>query len=169
MPHTWDQDHKLTHLDFSYIGYAIEKDPDYIPFEERPMRAYVLGKHQTFFYPRAHQAWGLDFYKKALDEIRQTIPKFEMVGSFFDERSQEDQKKEGPLPIPEGIINLPKLGPKEFDNELRKARLLFGIGHPTASPSPYRAMARGVPFLSPVSCQAPLRSCPQLTPCSSSS
>ncbi|KAL1411949.1 hypothetical protein Q8F55_002942 [Vanrija albida] len=146
-PEWRDKEHNFRN--FTYLGYSIEKDKDYIPFEDRPMRAYVLGKHQTFFYPRAHQAWGLDYYKRALDEIRKTIPKFEMVGSFFDERNEEDQKKEGPLPIPEGIRNLPKLGPKEFDHELRQARLLLGIGHPTASPSPYRALARGVPFLSP--------------------
>ncbi|TXT07450.1 hypothetical protein VHUM_03170 [Vanrija humicola] len=117
------------------------------------MRVYVLGKHQTFFYRQ--NAWKPDFFKKAVDEIRKTIPTFEMVGSFFDERGKEDQVKEGPLPVPEGIRNLPKLGPKEFDNELRKARLLLGIGHPTASPSPYRALARGVPFLSPVSREPP--------------
>jgi hypothetical protein len=123
-----------------------------IPWNERPYRAYVLGKHVTFFYKdRAHVAWEFDFYKRALEQLRKRWPSFEFVSSFKDERSEEDQKKEGPLPIPEGIRNLSHLNATQFDHELSISRMLVGIGWPTASPSPYRAFARGVPFLSPVS------------------
>lgn len=141
--------------DFSYIGYSLEpqlQDTRFIPFEERPMRAYVLGKHQTFFYEdHAHVAWKRDTYKRALDEIRKDIPDFEFVGAFFDERGDDEKKKEGPLPLPEGIRNIYPLNATAFDDALSSARMLVGIGWPTASPSPYRALARGVPFLSPVS------------------
>lgn len=123
-----------------------------IPFNERPYRAYVLGKHQTFFYKdRAHVAWEHDFYKRALEHLRKKYPDFEFVGSFKDERSDDEIKEQGPLPIPEGIRNMPHLNASQFDYELCQSRMLVGIGWPTASPSPYRALARGVPFLSPVS------------------
>ncbi|BEI80867.1 hypothetical protein CcaverHIS002_0200270 [Cutaneotrichosporon cavernicola] len=36
-----------------------------------------------------------------------------------------------------------------FDEEYGKSRLLLGLGSPPLSPSPYRALARGVPFANP--------------------
>lgn len=138
---------------FSYIGYAMQdlKHTHHIPFNERPYRAYVLGKHQTFFYEKsgAHVAWHLDMYKRALDEMRKTYPSFEFVGAFFDERGDERKEKEGPIPLPEGIRNIYPLNSTQFDEALTESRMLVGIGWPTASPSPYRALARGVPFISP--------------------
>lgn len=124
----------------------------FIPHSERPHRAYVLGKHQTFFYTThgARVAWPLDFYARARTHMRTIYPDFEFVGSFKDERGEGDIAKEGPLPIPSGIRNLPRLNATAFDHELSQARVLVGIGYPTASPSPYRALAHGVPFLSPV-------------------
>jgi hypothetical protein len=124
----------------------------FIPFNERPYRAYVLGKHQTFFYKgRAWVTWEQDYYLRARNHLRKKYPDFEFVGSFFDERSEQEQKDQGAMPVPAGIRNMPHLNATQFDYELCQSRLLVGIGWPTASPSPYRALARGVPFLSPVS------------------
>ncbi|BEI80322.1 hypothetical protein CcaverHIS002_0108510 [Cutaneotrichosporon cavernicola] len=138
---------------FTYLGYDMEPDAAHIsviPWEERPYRAYVLGKHITFFHKdRARVAWERDFYKRARDQIRKKFPSFEFVSSFKDERSEEEQKNEGPMTVPDGIRNLARLNPVEFDHDLSTSRLLVGIGWPTSSPSPYRALARGVPFLSP--------------------
>lgn len=138
--------------DFTYIGYALESDTpqNVYPWDERPIRAYVLGKHATFFYPNhAHVAWGFDFFPRALAELRKEFPTFEFVSSFKDERGEDEKQKEGPLPIPDGIRNMHHLNATEFDHEIGQARMLVGVGWPTASPSPYRALARGVPFLSP--------------------
>lgn len=140
--------------DFTYIGYDLDdvKHTKFVPFEQRPYRAYVLGKHATFFYKdRAWQAWDINMYKKALAEMRTIYPDFEFVGAFLDERSPDEQKAQGPLPIGEGIKNMYPLNSTAFDDALTSSRMLVGIGWPTASPSPYRALARGVPFLSPVS------------------
>ncbi|KAL1405647.1 hypothetical protein Q8F55_009286 [Vanrija albida] len=137
---------------FTYIGYSLEHDigKRHVPFEQRPHRVYVLGKYLKFFtsLPSDVKRWPDDFYQRATDELRQRWPDFEIVGGIVDSRSEEDQKKT-PQTLPPGIRNLGKLTADQFDETLSNSRLLLGVGWPGLSPSPWRSLALGVPFLNP--------------------
>ncbi|TXT05078.1 hypothetical protein VHUM_03898 [Vanrija humicola] len=118
----------------------------YIPFDQRKHRAYVLAKYTHFFNEGQHEAKDIphDFFQRATDELRQRWPDFEIVGAITDNRSEQEQK-EKPHVIPSGIRNFGKLGPAE----LAHSRLLLGIGLPGLSPSPWRGLTMGLPFLNP--------------------
>jgi hypothetical protein len=137
----------------TYTGYSIDRSKTAdiaVPFEQRPYRVYVLSKYMHFFsnYSMAAQVWEDDYYQRATDELRQRWPEFEIVGAITDDRNEKEQE-EKPWSLPPGIRNLGKLGPAEFDDALSNARLLMGIGRPGLSPSPWRGLALGLPFLNP--------------------
>ena len=49
----------------------------------------------------------------------------------------------------EGVINHRHLNPMGYDNLMKKASFLLGIGNPIISPSPIIGLAKGVAFLNP--------------------
>lgn len=119
-----------------------------VPFEKRPHRVYLMAKYSWFFNPpMEYKAWEHDFYQRVTDELRQRWPDFEIVGAITEGRFPKQVEEEGEYLIPEGIHNYGKLNATEFDDKVSNSRLLLGIGRPGLSPSPYRALARGVPFL----------------------
>ncbi|KLT39212.1 hypothetical protein CC85DRAFT_288771 [Cutaneotrichosporon oleaginosum] len=135
----------------TYLGYAIpDEDPEIIPFHDRPMRAYILSKRVQYFYDVYGKPMiGRDQITRAYHELRQEFPTFEFVGAFIDDRSKEQHEALGPMEIPEGVRNLGKLGPEAWAHEVSNSRAMVGIGFPVSSPSPYQALARGVPFINP--------------------
>ncbi|WOO85372.1 uncharacterized protein LOC62_07G008871 [Vanrija pseudolonga] len=137
----------------TYTGYEIDRSKtlkNYVPFEQRPHRVYVLAKYLHFFanHSMAAKVWDDDYYQRATDELRQRWPDFEIVGAIIDSRGEKEQKAE-PWTLPPGIRNMGKLGPAEFDEALSNSRLLLGVGRPGLSPSPWRGLALGLPFLNP--------------------
>lgn len=139
----------------TYLGYALEQETNkpIVPFNQRPYRVYVLGKCPTYFYDtKGRQVWDLDFFERVTKELREEKwPDFEIVaGMRTDCQNEEQIKKDGAQPVPAGVRNFGALNATEFDELLGSARLLLGLGSPGLSPSPYRALARGLPFLNPV-------------------
>ncbi|EIW69739.1 hypothetical protein TREMEDRAFT_29688, partial [Tremella mesenterica DSM 1558] len=138
--------------DYSFIGYSLEppaSETPVIPFRQRPHRAYILAKRVQYFYQYANPMWEPSYFTRAAAELSAIWPDFEFVGGFVDDRSDKDRETQGPMPVPEGVKNLGLLDAERFDEEVGMSRLLVGLGWPTMSPSPYRALARGVPFLNP--------------------
>ncbi|GMK59029.1 hypothetical protein CspeluHIS016_0700440 [Cutaneotrichosporon spelunceum] len=135
----------------TYLGYSIEEpNLQTIPFAERPMRAYILSKRVQYFYDVFGKPMiGRDQITRAYHELRKEFPTFEFVGAFVDDRTPEEHESLGPMEIPEGVRNLGKLGPAEWGREVANSRVMVGIGFPVSSPSPYQALARGVPFINP--------------------
>jgi hypothetical protein len=144
----------LTVAGTNYLGYALEppaSEMAYIPLAERPIQVYILAKRVQYFYPSSGGVvcFSPENITNALHDLREEFPTLEFVGSFMDDRTPGEKERLGPMEPPEGVKVLPKLNSEEFDNELARSRLLLGIGWPVASPSPYRALAHGVPFLNP--------------------
>lgn len=144
----------LTHTtDFTYLGYSLQPDAEhteYIPLNERPVQVFILAKRIQYFYKSwAPASFPREMITKALYELRKEFPKLEFIGSFQDDRTKEELERLGPMEIPEGVKHIGKLNATEWDAVIAQSRLLMGIGWPTTSPSPYRALARGVPFLNP--------------------
>lgn len=136
---------------FTYLGYDMypdHKDITIVPWEDRPYRVWLMGKYSHYFHNGDQQVWPVDFFERAYDILKDEFPGFEFVGGFQDERSDEDKEKWGPMP-PTVVHNYGKLSPQEFDDAFSHARLMMGLGAPTLSPSPYRALAYGVPFANP--------------------
>jgi hypothetical protein len=97
--------------------------------------------------------WPLDFYARATQELQGEFPDLEFVGAMKDDRGAGDIAKQGVLEVPPGIrVVSPGLTSEEFDEEVGKSKAMLGVGFPLLSPSPWRALARGVPFINPVSC-----------------
>lgn len=114
------------------------------------MRVFILAKRIQYFYKSwAPACFPREMITKALKELRKDFPLLEFVGSFADDRTAKEKEELGVMEIPEGVKHIGKLNATAFDDEISQARLLLGIGWPTTSPSPYRALARGVPFLNP--------------------
>nr|XP_019013144.1 uncharacterized protein I206_02641 [Kwoniella pini CBS 10737]OCF51925.1 hypothetical protein I206_02641 [Kwoniella pini CBS 10737] len=57
---------------------------------------------------------------------------------------------DSPVESLRGVINLGKIGPERFSEELSNSRIMIGVGNPTLSPSPYLALCSGTPFLNPI-------------------
>lgn len=135
----------LTHTDFTYLGYSLEppaKEMKVIPFNQRPYRVYVLAKRLHYFYEwRAPATTPRDQFARAAKELAEEFPGFEFVGAVRDDRSPQDMEQSGEMSLPEGIKNMYPLDADQWDAEVAQARLLMGIGWPTLSPSPYRALA----------------------------
>jgi hypothetical protein len=142
----------LAHADMTYLGYALaaDEDPEVIPFHDRPVRAYILSKRVQYFYDVYGKPMiGRDQITRAYHELRKEFPTFEFVGAFIDDRSKEQHEALGPMEVPEGVRNLGKLGPEAWIHEVSNSRAMVGIGFPVSSPSPYQALAHGVPFINP--------------------
>lgn len=140
-------------VDYTYLGYDLEpyaEDTEFIPLEERPMRIFILAKRVQYFYPSwAPALFSHDIIRRALIELRKEFPALDFVGSFVDDRNEEQKAKFGDMEVPEGVKNLGPLNAVQFDEALARSRMVLGIGWPTTSPSPYRALARGTPFVNP--------------------
>jgi hypothetical protein len=114
------------------------------------MQVFILAKRIQYFYKSwAPACFEREMITKALFELRKEFPTLEFVGSFYDDRSKADHERLGPMSIPEGVKHIGKLNATQWDDAIKNSRLLMGVGWPTSSPSPYRALARGVPFLNP--------------------
>ncbi|BEI91211.1 uncharacterized protein CcaverHIS019_0400310 [Cutaneotrichosporon cavernicola] len=136
----------------TYLGYALElpEETRTVPWSQRPNRAYILGKRVQYFYKwRAEPFIPAEFITRAYHDMRKEIPDFEFVGGFIDDRTPEEKEKLGEWKVPEGVRQLGKLNASEFDDAVANSKAMVGIGWPATSPSPYRAIARGVPFLNP--------------------
>lgn len=134
--------------DFTFLGYGLAP-AEYtavVPWAQRPPRVYILAKQAHYFH-NGHQAvYEPSFFTRAADELAAEFPGFEFVGGFADSRSADQRAA---WPVPAVIRNLGLLDKHRFDEEYGHARLLLGLGSPPLSPSPYRALARAVPFANP--------------------
>ncbi|GMK58571.1 hypothetical protein CspeluHIS016_0600130 [Cutaneotrichosporon spelunceum] len=136
----------------TYLGYALEppEETHTVPWAQRPNRAYILGKRVQYFYKwRDEPLIPADYITRAYHEMRKEIPDFEFVGGFIDDRTPKEKEELGEWKVPEGVRQLGKMNPTEFDDAVANSKAMVGIGWPATSPSPYRAIARGVPFLNP--------------------
>ncbi|KLT43882.1 hypothetical protein CC85DRAFT_284162 [Cutaneotrichosporon oleaginosum] len=140
----------LGEADFTFLGYGIMPKPEdavVVPWSERPNRVYILAKQAHYFHNGHQHVYNFSFFEQAAEELGREFPGFEFVGGFEDNRSDEDKEKWGP--VPSVIKNFGLMNASRFDAECGQARLLLGIGSPPLSPSPYRALSRGVPFANP--------------------
>ncbi|KAL1746545.1 hypothetical protein HDZ31DRAFT_33955 [Schizophyllum fasciatum] len=123
----------------TYLGYSIqracEKLPT-VPHSARPMQAYVLAKHLSYFYDH-NFAWK----DVAFDDARSP--------ARFVAGMVEDADAAGKA-VPNGVANHGRLNKTAFYAELARSRVLVGIGSPLLSPSPYDALCMGVPFINPI-------------------
>lgn len=136
--------------DFTFLGYGIMPYPEdtvVVPWSQRPNRVYILGKQAHYFHNGHQHVYNFTFFERAAEELGAEFPGFEFVGGFEDNRSDEEKAKWGL--VPSIIKNFGIMNATHFDEEYGKSRLLLGIGAPPLSPSPYRALARGVPFANP--------------------
>ncbi|BEI88669.1 uncharacterized protein CcaverHIS019_0200310 [Cutaneotrichosporon cavernicola] len=136
--------------DFTFLGYGIMPIPEdtvVVPWKDRPNRVYLLAKQAHYFHNGHQRVYDFSFFERAAEELSREFPGFEFVGGFEDNRSDEVKAKWGP--VPSVIKNLGLMNATRFDEEYGKSRLLLGLGSPPLSPSPYRALARGVPFANP--------------------
>lgn len=135
---------------FTFLGYGLmplPEDTSFVPWSERPYRVYILAKQAHYFHNGHQHVYNFDFFTRAAKELSEEFPGFEFVGGFEDNRSPEDVEKWGK--VPSVIRNFGIMNATTFDEEYGKSRLLLGIGSPPLSPSPYRALSRGVPFANP--------------------
>lgn len=136
--------------DFTFLGYGLmpyPEDTHVVPWSERPNRVYILAKQAHYFHNGHQHVYNFDFFTRAHEELSKEFPGFEFVGGFEDNRSPEDVDKWGK--VPSVIKNFGIMNATHFDEEYGKSRLLLGLGSPPLSPSPYRALSRGVPFANP--------------------
>lgn len=136
---------------YTFLGYELEPSAEETTFtdpETRPYRVWIMAKYAKYFQPNDQQVYDLAFYDRAFEELSKEFPGLEFVGGWKDERSTEDQEK---YPLPKHIKNLGVLNSTRFETEFAQARLMLGMGTPTLSPSPYRALAKAVAFGHPVS------------------
>jgi hypothetical protein len=130
-------------IGFTYTGYAVHPQPQdasVIPWEERPNRVWLMGKFAHYFHNGDQQVYDMDFYERAHNELSKEFPGFEFVGAIEDSRSEEDKQKWGPVPAV--IRNVGRLDREEFEREFGMSKLMLGIGAPSLSPSPFRALAK---------------------------
>lgn len=117
-------------------------DWEIVPFERRPNRVYILAKTARYF----KDSWfPLDFFERAYKELEPEFPGLEFVGGWKTAGPDAYDK------VPKFFKNLGPMTPDAFDEQLKLAKVLVGIGNPKTSPTPYRSLAMGVPFLNPVS------------------
>ncbi|BEJ12708.1 hypothetical protein CspHIS471_0211680 [Cutaneotrichosporon sp. HIS471] len=147
----WKKPTDQGYRNMTYLGYSLEEDNiEIIPFHDRPMRAYILSKRVQYFYNVFGQPMiGRDQITRAYHELRKEFPTFEFVGAFIDDRTKEEIETLGPMEVPEGVRNLGKLTSEAWGHEVANSRAMVGIGFPVSSPSPYQALAHGVPFINP--------------------
>lgn len=131
-------------LDYTFAGYSLEPPSGsmpWVPFAKRPHRVYILAKRIQYFYEWANPMWDRSFFTRAHRDMSKIWPDFEFVGGFVDDRGKEEIAKQGEMSLPEGVVNLGLLDADKFDKEVSSARVMIGLGWPTMSPSPYRALA----------------------------
>lgn len=142
------------------LRFSIENDctamPP-IPLSERPNRVWLLMKELTYAYDFKF-AWDRTYFARASSELG-----MDFVGAWnVDQHFQWKPEKQGLMKDIEdrkhGVINLiskehggKSMTPDEWEREVRKSRIMIGVGNPWWSPSPYHALCLGVPFLNPVS------------------
>ncbi|KIO19856.1 glycosyltransferase family 18 protein, partial [Tulasnella calospora MUT 4182] len=137
-----------------YLGYSVEPscmDTPYVPLGERPLQAYVFGKYLGYFMLKDYILW---------DE------KGGMEGSMYDDFYLDFSQKENVTFLagqfnlhgqpgnytepPRGIIQHERLPRTEFQKIIANSRVMFGLGNPLLSPTPYEALCLGIPFINPV-------------------
>ncbi|TXT07354.1 hypothetical protein VHUM_03074 [Vanrija humicola] len=126
----------------TYIGYGdgVPSDLAIVPFEKRPNRVYIFAKTARYI----RDSWfPLEWYERVYKELEPEFPGLEFVGGYLD---TGNDAVEG---VPSFFKNLGPMNPEEFDQQLKSAKVLLGIGNPRGSPTPYRSLAMGVPFLNP--------------------
>ncbi|WOO84262.1 uncharacterized protein LOC62_05G007782 [Vanrija pseudolonga] len=131
---------------YTFLGYELEPSAEETTFTDpntRPYRVWIMAKYAKYFQPNDQQVYDLAFYDRAFEELSKEFPGLEFVGGWKDERSTEDQEK---YPMPKHVKNLGVLNATRFEDEFAQARLMLGMGTPTLSPSPYRALAKAVAF-----------------------
>lgn len=150
-----------TFTDFTFIGFELEKGKNVKPAADRPNRVWVYGKRSDYFdMGDSRFSWPEEWFARAHDDLSKEYPGFEFVGAIKEVKVEANpvnkylvDKWQGheTVPAPAGIRNLGSTLPKdEFEREMGLSRAMLGVGWPRTSPSPYYALANGVPFINPV-------------------
>jgi len=109
----------------TYLGYSIEegcRKYPFIPHFERENQAYILAKYMFFFTPERNPAWTRADYDAVTDATGMQY----ILGTSND-------AFEGELPIsqlPSHYVNLGKIGPAKFFDQLSRSRVFVGMGNP---------------------------------------
>ncbi|KAL1406709.1 hypothetical protein Q8F55_008415 [Vanrija albida] len=103
----------------------------------------MMAKFARYFTQDNQQVYDIGFYDRAFEELAPEFPGLEFVGGWQEDRSEEDQAKH---PLPKHVKNLGVLNAARFEEEFAQSRIMLGMGNPTLSPSPYRALAKAVAF-----------------------
>lgn len=154
IPNTYAVTQSFFSLRFSIEDDCTAMSP--IPLSERPNRVWMLMKELTYAYDFKF-AWNRTYFSRASSEVG-----MDFVGAWnVDQHFQWKPEKQGLMKDIEdrhGVINLiskehgrKSMSPGEWEREIRKSRVMIGVGNPWWSPSPYHALCLGVPFLNPVS------------------
>ncbi|KAL1411983.1 hypothetical protein Q8F55_002978 [Vanrija albida] len=126
----------------TYVGFGdgVPTDWEVVPWEKRPNRVYILAKTARYF----KDSWfPLEYFERAYAELKGEFPGLEFVGGWLTTGADAYDK------VPKFFKNLGPLKPDAFDEQLKLAKVLVGIGNPKTSPTPYRSLAMAVPFLNP--------------------
>ncbi len=124
-------------------SYAIEDEcatSHFVPFAQRPDRAYLYAKQLSYAYTPSF-AWNRTWFETLVRDISG----LEIVGGFdLDEHYQWDPEVDGHFEdIPGGlraVTNLGKIGNERFLEELSQSKVFLGIGNPLDGPSAYYAL-----------------------------
>ncbi|WVW85125.1 hypothetical protein I302_107162 [Kwoniella bestiolae CBS 10118] len=136
-----------------YIGYSLEdecmKHP-FVPHHNRPLAAWTLAKQASLFHLGDKET----VFNKSYFELASKEPDLEGL-SFRGAYQVNGEYMKGwihdtPVQALNGVVNLGKIGPDQFLDELANSRILIGVGNPPLSPSPYVALCMGTPFLNPI-------------------
>ncbi len=127
----------------TWLPFSIENDclaaPD-VKQEDKENRMFILGKRINFIY--SNRAPDPRSWNSLLDEVGGGIEAFMAVGD-------QDLAENPDTPWPQGIHNLGRMDPMEFQVAVGKSKLMLGIGWPLISPSPYDSICQGTPVIIP--------------------
>ncbi|WWC71148.1 uncharacterized protein I206_105101 [Kwoniella pini CBS 10737] len=136
-----------------YIGYSFEdecKNREFIPHKKRPMSSWILAKQATLFHlSTVETAFNKSYFELAGQETG--LEEMTFKGAYqVNGEYMKGWIHDSPVESLRGVINLGKIGPERFSEELSNSRIMIGVGNPTLSPSPYLALCSGTPFLNPI-------------------
>ncbi|GAA94884.1 glycosyltransferase family 18 protein [Mixia osmundae IAM 14324] len=127
-------------INATYLGFSAELDCrpiPYIPAQERPRTAWILGKERQFYQPDK-SAWTEEDFAAVVDHSS-----LELLAGIQYEPAE--------LPIPSTFSNMGTLSRLDFMQQLSKTRVIIGTNNPPESPSPIEGLCLGTPFIMPVS------------------
>ncbi|KAG8921690.1 hypothetical protein FRC01_000116 [Tulasnella sp. 417] len=138
-----------------YVGYSLERTclkTPFTPHAQRPRQAYVLAKSLRYFVMPSYilpDDQGVT-ENQLNDDFYANLSRTDNI-TWLGQFKLDEMPKELPPHPPPGITQVERMDRSAFQRLVSQSRVLFGIGRPYLSPSPYEALCLGVSFINPVS------------------